>query len=307
MNLIKTLKALSDETRFRIFRLFFNGIFNVNEILYIIGGKQSNISHHLKILQDSDLIIGKKEGAQVFYRINDLENGNLELVNFVKKNEMEINHYTEDIKRIEAILEKRKKSAEEYFNSIGEELDNVQAKLFENIYSVESIAHLFGKKMKVIADIGCGTGRNLPVLAKYSEKIIGIDSSPKMINLSEHISQKFNLNYELKIGDVSQIPLSDESLDGIFANMVLHHISEPSKTLKEFSRILVRHGRLLLVDLMSHNDESMREKYADLWLGFNVNEIEKWLSKNNFAVIENLVKKSRDGALKVFVILAEKL
>jgi ubiquinone/menaquinone biosynthesis C-methylase UbiE len=304
MNIIKTLKSLSDETRLRIFRLFFKGIFNVNEILYIIGGNQSNISHHLKVLQDSELILGKKEGAQVFYRLNDFDNGNGELFGLIKKNEKEIPLFNEDSKRVEAVLEMRKKSAEEYFDSIGEEFDNVQANLFEKIYSVEKAASLFEKKMKTIIDVGCGTGRNLSVLAKYATKIIGIDASPKMIQLSDHIAKKSKLTYELKIGDVNAIPAADGSVDGIFANMVLHHISDPAGSLKEFSRVLSKEGRLLLIDLLSHNDDSMREKYADLWLGFNLEEIERWLVKNGFTVI---TKRTETGeGLGVFIVLAEK-
>jgi ArsR family transcriptional regulator len=306
MNMIKTLKALSDETRLRIFRLFFNGIFNVNEILYVIGGNQSNISHHLKILQDSDLILSKKEGAQVFYRLKDFENGNTEFMNLVKNNEKEIAFFSEDKKRVEALLEMRKKKAEEYFDAIGEEFDNVQSKLFEDIYSVERAAVLFGRKFRSILDVGCGTGRNLPLLAKYASKVIGIDSSPKMIQLSEHIAWKNGLDFELKIGDMNSIPVSDGGIEAVFANMVLHHISDPSAAIREFARVLAKNGRLLLIDMVSHNDESMREKYADLWLGFGVEEICKWLVKSGFTVIEKNIEGGKNMKPAVFIILAEK-
>jgi ubiquinone/menaquinone biosynthesis C-methylase UbiE len=207
---------------------------------------------------------------------------------------------------VEAILEMRKKSAEEYFNSIGEEFDNVQSKLFEEVYSVERAAGFFGRKFKSILDVGCGTGRNLPLLAKYASKVIGIDSSPKMIQLSEHIARKNGLDFELKIGDVNAIPLPDGDVEGVFANMVLHHISDPAGALHEFARVLAKNGRLLLVDMMSHNDETMREKYADLWLGFGIDDICKWLVKSGLTVIEKNVEAGKNSKPGVFIILAEK-
>jgi len=304
---VRIFKALADETRLRIIRIFLNGNYNVNEILFVIGGKQSNISHHLKILQDCDLIISKKEGAHVFYRLNLFDEKNIsELINIIRKNEKEFEYYNEDIKRLEAISERRKKTAEEYFNSVGEDFDSVQVKLFESIYSVEETMKYFDK-LDSILDIGCGTGRNLPVLSKYSTKVYGIDSSPKMIQLSDHICKKNNLNYELKIGDVYQLPFSDGSLGGVFANMVFHHISEPLKAVAEISRTIRSGGIFVLVDLLSHQDEEMQKNYADLWLGFSEEEVSGWLIKNGFRIKEKLVNGNKDSAKKVIVFVSEKV
>lgn len=73
------------------------------------------------------------------------------------------------------------------------------------------------------------------------------------------------------------LPLEDGSLDAIFANMYLHHISEPPLALKEMARLLKKDGKLILTDLDKHDQEWMREEMADLWLGFDRTEIESWL------------------------------
>ena len=150
------------------------------------------------------------------------------------------------------------------------------------------------------------------MLAEYSEKIIGFDSSPSMLQLSEHICSKNNLNYELKLGDIQQLPFDAGSIDGVFINMVLHHISDPSSALKEISRILSKKGKILLIELLSHQNESMRNKYADLWLGFSENELIKWLKQADFTITDKIVKeKSKDASnkepdLKAIIILGEK-
>jgi len=162
-------------------------------------------------------------------------------------------------------------------------------------------------------DIGCGTGRNLPILAEYSEKIIGFDSSPSMLQLSDHICSKNSLNYELKLGDIQQLPFVDENIDGVFINMVLHHLSEPLKAIKEISRVLTKNGKILLIELLSHQNENMRNKYADLWLGFSEHELIKWLKQSNFTITKKIIKEKNNEVMdqqtdnfKAIIILGEK-
>jgi len=40
---------------------------NVSEIIYVLGENQYNISKHLRILKNADLIYEKKEGKRTFY------------------------------------------------------------------------------------------------------------------------------------------------------------------------------------------------------------------------------------------------
>src|SRR4030042_7068844 len=113
VNLNKIFKSLSDENRLRIIRALIHGYFNVNEIFYIVGGKQSNISHHLKILLDSNLLKSKKEGSWIYYGINNQpEQKTVEnILNLIKSEEKSIQFYEDDLKRMEAVINKRKKSA----------------------------------------------------------------------------------------------------------------------------------------------------------------------------------------------------
>lgn len=311
---IKLFKSLADETRLRIIRILLRGTFHVNEIHYIVNGKQSNISHHLKILQESQLISNKREGSIIYYTLNEIQDnsGIKMIINAIKLDEKKMPHYDEDIKRLEAILHKRKEQAEFFFNSVGQDLDELQEKLFNDIYKIDDVIRLFNNKSDTILDIGCGTGRNLPLLAEYSKKVIGFDSSPSMLQLSEHICKKNNLNYDLKLGDIQKLPFADESLNGVFMNMVLHHISDPLKALKEISRILSDKGKILLIELLPHQNEIMRNKHADLWLGFSESELIKWLKHTNITILNKTIKEKNKKVLndqndfKVIIILGEK-
>ena len=110
---VELFKSLSDENRLRIIRLLLDGIFNVAEIHFIIGGKQSNVSHHLKILQKNSLISCKKEGLQNYYKLSDFKENRLlkNIIQSIKENQQAINFFNEDMKRKELVIMERRNFA----------------------------------------------------------------------------------------------------------------------------------------------------------------------------------------------------
>ena len=68
--LIRLFKALSDETRHKIFELLCNEEMNVTDICEEFHVSQPTISHHLHILKNSDLVETRKEGKMIYYYVN---------------------------------------------------------------------------------------------------------------------------------------------------------------------------------------------------------------------------------------------
>jgi ArsR family transcriptional regulator, arsenate/arsenite/antimonite-responsive transcriptional repressor len=82
------LKALGDSVRMRIVRLLSmplrsrsatdeTGGFCACDIESVIGIGQSTVSHHMKLLQQCDLVHSEKKGRWVYYRINQAAFANL--------------------------------------------------------------------------------------------------------------------------------------------------------------------------------------------------------------------------------------
>ena len=46
-------------------------------------------------------------------------------------------------------------------------------------------------------------------------------------------------------------------------------------------------GRLFVADFLRHNDETMRSRYGDRWLGFEENELATGLEQAGFAVLDS--------------------
>ncbi|MEM8862776.1 MAG: methyltransferase domain-containing protein, partial [Chloroflexota bacterium] len=68
-------------------------------------------------------------------------------------------------------------------------------------------------------------------------------------------------------------------VDAVFGNMYLHHDSDPAVAIVELARILKTGGKLVLTDLDAHEEAWMHEEMADVWLGFDREQIKAWFEK----------------------------
>jgi ArsR family transcriptional regulator, arsenate/arsenite/antimonite-responsive transcriptional repressor len=62
-------KGLSDVTRLRIMNLLLQGELCVCDIQRIVDGSQPTISRHLHYLKHSGLVLDRRDGLRVFYRV----------------------------------------------------------------------------------------------------------------------------------------------------------------------------------------------------------------------------------------------
>ncbi len=64
-------RMLADPTRLAILRSLMRGERNVTQVVEETGRNQANVSKHLKMLAEAGLVARRKEGLQVFYRLDD--------------------------------------------------------------------------------------------------------------------------------------------------------------------------------------------------------------------------------------------
>ena len=62
-------KGLADINRLRIINLLLQGELCGCDIQYVVGSSQSNVSRHLTYLKRSGLVVDRREGYRVYYRL----------------------------------------------------------------------------------------------------------------------------------------------------------------------------------------------------------------------------------------------
>ena len=66
-DIVKVLKALSDEVRLRMLMLIEQQELCVREVMEILDMRQSRVSRHLNILRDAGLVRARRQGTWMFY------------------------------------------------------------------------------------------------------------------------------------------------------------------------------------------------------------------------------------------------
>jgi len=70
----RALKAISHPIRLKILCILGENEVSVLDIVEYVGTTQSNVSQHLAILRDKDILESRKEANRVFYRVGDAIN-----------------------------------------------------------------------------------------------------------------------------------------------------------------------------------------------------------------------------------------
>jgi ArsR family transcriptional regulator len=79
-------KGLSDVTRLRIMNLLLQGELCVCDIQRIVEGSQPTVSRHLNYLKHSGLVLDRRDGLRVFYRLAKDNNPDLKALHqFLRK------------------------------------------------------------------------------------------------------------------------------------------------------------------------------------------------------------------------------
>jgi len=282
MEALNFFKALSDETRLRLVHLFLHYELNVNEIVSIMGMGQSRISRHLKILTDSKLLTSRRSGLWIFYSVVTEGDGHafIQAIKYVFENNPV---FTKDLEAAARVVDERSKATVRFFDSIAEDWEKLKREIIGDI----DLNRLILERVPVsdtIVDLGCGTGDLLLSLKKKANRVIGVEKSPRMLEEARRRFAGREADIDLRIGELEHLPLREGEADLAVVSMVLHHLPEPVKALQEVYRVLKNGDVFIIMDLLNHEQESMRERYGDRWLGFTEVDMKEWLKTSGFNV-----------------------
>jgi ArsR family transcriptional regulator len=103
-------------------------------------------------------------------------------------------------------------------------------------------------------------------------------------------------------GDMEALPLGDASMDLCLLSQILHHAAQPQAALQEAYRVLAPGGRVLVIDLMPHQEEWVRERLGDQWLGFEPDTLRTIMATAGFDELRcERVGRRRGEAFEVLI------
>jgi len=138
----------------------------------------------------------------------------------------------------------------------------------------------------ICADFGCGNGDLSIKLHSKVSKVYAIDNSSEMINSLTKIIENKNYDNIIPIfANVNDLKVLKNKVDIGYCNLLLHHIFEPEKAIKEMVNTLKPGGHLIIGDLFRTKDNWLYKEMHDFWSGFEVKHIQEWFRKANLEVI----------------------
>jgi SAM-dependent methyltransferase len=98
-----------------------------------------------------------------------------------------------------------------------------------------------------VADLGCGPGAHALAVARRGYEVVGIDGSPRMIEVARARAGREEVDVTFDVHDVSApLRFADASLGGVLAILVLQHLPHPAAFVAEIRRCLRPGGHLVI-------------------------------------------------------------
>jgi ubiquinone/menaquinone biosynthesis C-methylase UbiE len=164
--------------------------------------------------------------------------------------------------------------SKEYFDNVAHQWETMREQFFPQIVREKAYAVASVKPGTTAADIGAGTGFITEGLLHKGVKVIAVDQSEAMLMQMKKRFPHGDVDY--RVGTAEGLPIPDDTVDYVFANMYLHHVTSPLDAIKEMTRTLKKGGILVITDLDEHNFEFLRTEQHDTWMGFKREDIRKW-------------------------------
>lgn len=276
--MIAWMQSLSDPTRSRILRILERSEVSVAELCNVLQLPQSTVSRHLKVLVDDGWVSGRREGTSNWYRMggSEMPVHQKKLWSVAKNHCLPESTSEQDDARLEQVLDSRRNKTQTFFSTAAGRWDRLRNELFGSRLDAWAIAAALNRSWTV-GDLGCGTGTISQTLAPWVHRVISVDASGAMIQ-SARKRLKDASNVEIRKGELTTLPIDDESLDLAMMGLVLPYLAEPQRVFREAARASRIDGRLIVLDMLSHDRIEYREELGHLWLGFSKSQISEWLS-----------------------------
>lgn len=282
-------KLLGDPTRLKLLALCSLEELAVGELAELLRELQPKVSRHAATLREAGLLDARRQGTWVLLRLAP-SSGDDAVVRDAVAAGRELCSGDGTLERVSAVIAARDAETRAFFARGGRALgggppDELAAYL-------AAVAPLIPER-KLVVDAGTGDGALLEVLAPLFDNVVALDRSDAQLDLArERVAARHLDNVRFVRGELdgpeieaavmrasnrraakTSRPAGSGGADAVFAVRVLHHAPAPAKALRALVRLARRGGTVIVIDYEPHRDEALRAQQADLWLGFDGEEL----------------------------------
>ncbi len=281
LSIHERLAELADATRCRLLLAVERQELTVGELCSALQLPQSTVSRHLKILADESWVTSRADGASRWYRLSpSLDAEASALWQLVRAPLMETPSTAQDLARIDSVLSARRQRSEAFFATASEEWDALRANLFGGRADLLAALALL-EPTWTVGDLGCGTGALSAAIAPHVTHVHAVDASSAMVSAAHARLDRLS-NVTVHAGTLEALPLADASLDVAILMLVMHHVADPPRALREVRRVLRPGGRVLIADMRAHLRAEYQQQMGHVWLGFDAPTLDQWLLDAGF-------------------------
>jgi len=316
-NTVEILKAIGEPSRLRIVAVLQHGECSVSDLCEILGQSQPRISRHLRLLVDAGVCSRHREGSFVFFGLerqpqnnNQLEHITHSILSALHSSDPQIEA---DRDRLFAVRQRRVEAAHRHFASRAEawgreSSHHVSQHIVESALLSALSSALPSSNLGNIVDIGTGTGRMIELLADHSDRVVGLDSNAAMLRVARATLDSAGIHRaELRHADLFAPLNRTDRFDLVIVHQVLHYLDNPDRAIEAITRLASNGGTVAIVDLMAHENETLRIEHAHRRLGFDNQQIVTWCRNAGLNVRHHQVAEEPESArLSVGIWLAQK-
>jgi ArsR family transcriptional regulator len=291
-------RVLGDEGRLRLLRLLSREQLNVTELTGILGLAQSGVSRHLGLLKEAGLVEEEKEGGFSYYRgaLPLAADGNNPLRALLDRQFAASAGdpvLRADDARLHEVLRLRK---ENFAAHAGPDTRDARQLVPGRSWAAWSRAlGLLLPPLRVV-DLGCGEGYLTLEVARWASTVIGVDRSEAVLGRARGLAARRGVkNIVWKRGALEKVPLRAGRVDVALLSQALHHVQDPSRAVAEAVRVVVGGGRVLVLDLRTHDETWVRAKLGDRILGFSEGELKRLLMSAGLRDVRVIVGARKTG------------